>query len=204
MQKYDEFIDKANQALSERTNDYSYLMTRMSNLLEQSCGSQSIQYIQYSKFITEEKRNVRYNPEFFSSALDIFRAAADDYRENLLDNLPMIVRAEVHEDFLEQGEYLLEIGYHIPAASLAGAVLEDTLRKIHEEKIGQVAKTTKIGNLNTALKKKGVINDTDHKLIIGYADIRNNADHGDFEKVEMDQVKLMVPGVRNIMSKYLG
>jgi hypothetical protein len=60
----------------------------------------------------------------------ILRALREDLSLGYLTNLRTLVAADVFSDFIEMAEHLIEAGYKDPAASLAGAVLEDGLRKI--------------------------------------------------------------------------
>ena len=60
----------------------------------------------------------------------ILAAAKEDYIGGLLDDQKTLVCAEVFTDFLQQADYLLREGYKDPAAVIAGAVLEDGLRRL--------------------------------------------------------------------------
>lgn len=115
-----------------------------------------------------------------------------------------MVAAEVLDDFLEQAEHLLEQGFHVPAASLAGAVLEDTLRKLSEAKGISVPDKTSIDKLNAELAKAGVYDKLVLKRITAIADVRNNADHGNFDKSEKEDVEDMLKWVRRFSADFLG
>ncbi len=119
-------------------------------------------------------------------------AAHHDFEAGLLFDMRALIAAELLGDFLEQAEVLVRDGYHIPAASLSGAVLEDTLRKLCEKRGLPVPAKTKIDSLNTDLAKAGVYDKLVHKRITALADIRNNADHGHFEKFSREDVEDMV------------
>src|SRR5919206_3813589 len=62
-------------------------------------------------------------------ALGTLRAAKNDYEQGYLFNTRILVEAEVFDDFLEQGEHLLDSGYYQPAAVVIGSVLEDGFTK---------------------------------------------------------------------------
>ena len=72
------------------------------------------------------------------------------------------------------------------------------------DKHGQIVpdKTT-IGKLNDTLMKAGVYDKLIHKRITALADIRNNADHGHFDKYKKDDVEDMVKYVRRFTADYL-
>ena len=114
-----------------------------------------------------------------------------------------LIAAELLGDLLEQAEALLEAGYHIPAASLAGAVLEDALRKLcARHRIGVAAKTN-IDSLNSDLARKQVYNLLTQKEITAKADIRNNADHGRPSEFTKGDVQAMVKWVRTFAEQHL-
>jgi hypothetical protein len=62
-----------------------------------------------------------------TQALGVLRAAKDDYEQGFLFDTRVLIEAEVFDKFLEQGEHLLNAGYHQPAAVVVGSVLEEAL-----------------------------------------------------------------------------
>ncbi|MFZ0888452.1 MAG: hypothetical protein WA005_08370 [Candidatus Binataceae bacterium] len=138
-----------------------------------------------------------------AGVVGLLEAAKADFEGGLLFNLKALTEAEILGDFLEQAEVLLAGGYFGPAASLVGAVLEDTLRKISDAaKIPYPAKT-KIDGLNVALAKATIYNALTQKQITAFADIRNNADHGHFGKFKQTDVEDMLKWVRRFASEHL-
>ncbi len=67
----------------------------------------------------------------FLSLRAVLEAAARDFRAGYGRDLHELVAGEVFSDFLDMAEHLAGQGYHHAAASLAGAVLEDALRRLH-------------------------------------------------------------------------
>jgi len=126
----------------------------------------------------------------------VLRALKEDISQGYLTKFKSLVAAELIGDFIDQAVALVAEDYHIPAASLAGAVLEDTLRKMCESKGIPVPDKTKIDKLNADLAKAGVYNKLIQKRITALADIRNNADHGHFDKFTKEDVEDMVAWVR--------
>ncbi len=141
--------------------------------------------------------------EDVEQGLGILRAARDDIKGGYLQKVETLVSAEVFSDFLEMAEHLLDNGYKDPAASLIGAVLEDGLRRMCVNN-GITLKTKEdISSLNQKLAQKQVYNPLQQKQIQVWNDIRNNADHGNFDQYKMDDVKDMLRGVRKFLSNYL-
>jgi hypothetical protein len=118
----------------------------------------------------------------------------------------LLLTADAFESFLEQADYLLEQGFKDPAAMLAGAVLESTLRKMCEVRGIPTDKQDKIGTLNNKLAKEHkppAYSSAYHKQIIAWADLRNNADHGHFGEYDREQVAVMITGVREFAARHL-
>ncbi|MGH9556340.1 MAG: HEPN domain-containing protein [Terriglobales bacterium] len=114
-----------------------------------------------------------------------------------------MVRADLLDDFLSQAEMLLDNGYHVPAASLAGAVLEDTLRRLCDSKNISYPQRTNIDSLNAELAKRDGYDKLVQKEITAKADLRNKADHGEFDKVKEPDVRDMVRWVRRFVTAQL-
>src|SRR4051812_7756631 len=95
------------------------------NLLGKVFGKDSDHYANFKVIhaLTED-----YSP--VKRGLGIMMAAKDDYENGYLFNTRAIIQAEVFDEFLDQACELLQAGYYQPAAVVAGAVLEDGLRKL--------------------------------------------------------------------------
>ena len=130
------------------------------------------------------------------------QALRDDYLNGLLVDPREIGAGEVFTDFLEMSERLLDNGYCVPASSLTGAVLEDELRRLHLRHVGKLDGESSITKLNDALRKTNVYTQPQWRQIQVWGDIRNEADHGHFDKVDPSAVKVMVLGVRDFIIKH--
>jgi hypothetical protein len=139
-------------------------------------------------------------------AIGILQALRDDWDAGLLMSRELLITAEAFENFLEQADHLLEKGFEHPAGMLAGAVLESTLRKMCEVRGIPTDRSDKIGTLNDKLAKHHkppAYGSMDHKLIIGWADLRNNADHGHFQQYKPEDVRNMIRWVREFAARHL-
>jgi len=181
--------------------EYSSWKTEARNIIKKVCGEESAHYQEF----LEVPKNWKYEVPhiFFPIYYGILKGAYNDFKENLLIDIRYRIRAELIDDFLEQAKILIDEGYEHAAASLAGAVLEDTLRKLCDIRSIKYSKETKIDSLNVELAKSGVYDKLTQKLITAYADIRNNADHGHFEKVKEKDVHDMINWVYKFVSEYL-
>ena len=149
------------------------------NLLRKACGEKSDYYLQLLQFT---KGDLNTNSYYFKDCYGIVKAAQRGYLEGLTTDTKVLIEAELFDDFLEQSEHLLGRGYSLPAASLAGAVLEDSLRRICDKHNIEYEEKTNINKLNTELSKKGVYSKLIFKEITAKAEIRNSADHGNFKE----------------------
>jgi hypothetical protein len=140
----------------------------------------------------------------FQRAQAIVRRVRDDYAKGYLKDLRELAAAEVFTDFLDMADHLHANGYCIAAASIAGAVLEDGLRRLHVKHIGPWEGDSSIAKLNDGLRKAGVYAQAMWRQIQAWGDIRNDGDHGHFDKVDAGQVKLMVSGVRDFIARHEG
>src|SRR5882724_481166 len=139
----------------------------------------------------------------FANVYGVLKAAYQGYEDGLLIELKRLVRADLLDDFLSQAEMLLDQGYHVPAASLAGAILEDTLRKLCDVNSISYPDKTKIDALNIELAKRDIYDKLIQKEITAKADLRNNADHGKFNDVRESDVKDMVRWIRRFVTERL-
>ena len=93
------------------------------------------------------------------------------------------------------------------AAFLAGAALEDALRRLCAVHGFSYPRKTTISNLQAKLyqpsKQIEVISRSESKQITAWGETRNNADHGRFNDITHTEVLTMVVGVRGFIDRYL-
>ena len=135
-----------------------------------------------------------------SQGLGILRAALEDVERGDLETLQELAAAEVFSDFLDQADHLFENGYSAPAVSLAGAVLENGLRSLATRKGVAVRARDNLASLNNKIGDKGVYNRLRQKQVAVWIDVRNAADHGNFDDFSDSDVADLIKGVRNVLS----
>lgn len=181
--------------------DYQRLRTQSLNIIRRACGENSDHYLQLKRIA--ETKGSDTNSYYLKDCLGVLEAAQKDFEAGFLFDLKSLVAAELLGDFIDQADFLLNGGYFHPAASLAGAVLEDVMRKLcHRYKI-PVPDRTVIDRLNAELAKADVYDKLVQKRITALADIRNNADHGYFDKFKSEDVEDMIKWVRRFSADYL-
>jgi hypothetical protein len=182
--------------------DYLRWRTQAANLIERVCGRNSTHYQDIRSIADNDK--TKLNSYYFADCFGILQAASKDYADGFLVEIRFLVRAELVDDFLTQADALLKQGYHVPAASVAGAVLEDTLRKLCDKNaiVYDPAKSN-LNILNTELARAGIYDRLVQKRITAEADLRNSADHGQFANVKSKDVEDMVSWVRRFVENHL-
>lgn len=90
------------------------------------------------------------------------------------------------------------------AAFLAGAALEDALRRLCDTySVNYDPQRTSISTLQATLYQAKVISRSDYKHITAWGETRNSADHGLFNEITHTDVLTMVMGVRTFIDKHL-
>jgi hypothetical protein len=181
--------------------DYRRFRTEVMNLVRRVCGESSDHYQELKRLAEGESTSV--NSYYLKDCLGVLQAAQKDYEGGYLFDLRALVAAELIGDFIDQAEALVTEGYHVPAASLSGAILEDTLRKMCEANGVPIPERTKIDKLNADLAKAEAYNKLIQKRITALADIRNNADHGRFDEFTKADIEDMVSWVRKFAADNL-
>ena len=63
-------------------------------------------------------------------------------------------------------------------------------------------KFIKAGDLSANLCKAGTYNQTQHKAVVAWLGIRNNAAHGDYDSYKMNQINDLLNNIRSFISNY--
>ena len=182
--------------------------TKIISLLE-NIVSEDSQHYQEIKRIYNQK-SMFDNYEYIFSLLIALR---DDYSHGYLDELSVQIEAEISCDYMEQAETLLTgdntDNSYIPAAVLSGAVLENNLRAMCEKQKPPIKTKKQNGDNKTLtplideLKKAKVYNELKAKQLRAWADIRNAAAHGEFDKFNHKDVKDMISGINSFLADYM-
>ncbi len=157
-------------------------------------------------------RNTKYELEY---GISFLKSIKDDFERGFLEDLALEIEAELTGDYMTQAENLLVEGSagqydHVPAAVLAGAVLEKSLRTMcnqlspPEPIISEKGSPLMLNALIESLKNRKVYNELTAKHIRAWAGIRNNAAHGNFDQFNKQQVEAMISGINSFLKQYLG
>jgi len=160
-----------------------------------------------STYSNEVERILKLSPQLhvhMTSIIGVTQALREDINSGYIANLAGLVQADIFSDFLEMGEHLLKEGYKDAAAVIVGSVLEDTLRKLAGSNeintTNDKGKPLTIEPLNNELARKNIYSKLIQKQITSWADLRNNAAHGHFDKYDSKQVEMMILFVQTFCS----
>ncbi|MEP1061830.1 MULTISPECIES: DUF4145 domain-containing protein [Cyanophyceae] len=165
--------------------------------------------------LIDENKSFGHAQTYTKARLSVLRAMRKDFELGFLgENLAAQIEAAVASDYLGQAENLLAEGQpgkydHVPAAVLAGAVLEKALRTLCGNQqpplltIDDHGRLLTLNRLIPDLKKAGVYNELMAKQLLAWADIRNKAAHGEFDQFTREQVGLMVQGIGHFLAQHM-
>ncbi len=142
----------------------------------------------------------------------ILKALQHDYKTGLL-NLGTKIEANIALDYMSLAEQLLGEGKaeqhdYVPAAVLAGAVLEDALRRLCERQNPPISTKTNgkykmLKTLIDDLKQSSLFDGPKAKQLEAWASIRNVAAHGQFDKFKRSDVEQMIIGIKDFLADYI-
>lgn len=193
----------------DRIEELSATAARGGQLIRRLYGANSHYERSLEKVLQVQNFNQMHSNWFrhVSELAGILKGVQRDIRSGLLADIRNLVQAEIFADFLEMAEYLLGEGYKDASAVLLGAVLEDSLRKIADghgvSTVASSGKPLTIDPLNAEVAKTGVYNQLVKKQITTWANLRNDAAHGHFDRYDADQVRQMLIFVQKFCSDYL-
>ncbi len=118
----------------------------------------------------------------FCVLLSCVKAALEDLKGGYFFERKALLEAEVFCDLLEQAEELQKSGYKDAAAVLAGGVLEKHMRSMCARRGISLQKSSgkpkMMNDMNDDLAKNGAYNAMKKKQVTAWADLRNQAAHG--------------------------
>lgn len=209
-QRFEELINKGKAVLATRVRqgggfpDYvenqlvgAWSVSALS-FIGRVVGTDSEHYKRFSDLIPQIGRFT--NTE---RAFGYLVAASEDYKGGYLFDTERAITADVFDEFLEQAEYFLGEGYFQITAVVAGAVLEDALRRICAQNGFSLPAKAKLDTMNADLAKAGVYDKLVQKRVTMLADLRNKAAHGKWNEFEKSDSEEMVKAVRTFIENNL-
>lgn len=207
-------VDAIVRQLDSLIEKYTYAGLALSDRQESSFRASAMAAIDRlapsdSAYHREREAILQAPYELDRAKLDRLMGVVDSLREaysvGAMSPIQDLIRAEVFDDFLEMAEHLLESDYKDPAAVLIGGVLEQHLRKLCIK--ATILTTTPDGKpkraeaINGELASKAVYNKLDQKSVTAWLDLRNKAAHAEYGAYTVEQVRTMLFGVRDFVSR---
>ena len=171
--------------------------TKASHLISAACGPDSEHFKEFRKHADEKM--VFSLLSVLKKTRAVLLAAQDDYDGGYLNGVRSLVQAEVFGSELEQAAEFLRLGYKLPAAVIAGTVLETHLRELCSR--ASIAHGT-AARMNDDLVKSQTYNQIVAKRITALTAIRNSAAHGKPNDFTDDDVKSMIEEIERFLAQY--
>ncbi|AFY82876.1 hypothetical protein [Oscillatoria acuminata] len=239
--RFDELIEKGNELCNKvkeipEPNPITLTIIRElteeeNNLLHEQITIWEIQYFSLidkiipskstHRSIIDDKNKCRFYTRkgMLKTYLSQLKGIKEDYVAGMFSDLALEIEAEIAADYMGQAEHLLTEDSkgkynHVPAAVLAGAVLEKGLRTLclkHELPVtvqkndnsrGKV-RFLSMGPLIQSLTKAGVFESNKGNQLTTWAGIRNSAAHGREEEFKKEDVESMIKGIKIFLDEYL-
>jgi hypothetical protein len=134
--------------------------------------------------------------------LGVLGALAADLADGQLTGLRSLISGEIFTDFMAMAAHLLDEKYPHAAASIAGAVLEDSLRTTLRER-GEKA-TGNLESMNQVALDTQLYGGPVYQQVKVWIGVRNDADHGQWETVTRARVEPMVRDLPGFLASQLG
>ncbi|HAT73065.1 MAG TPA: hypothetical protein DCS63_09645 [Elusimicrobia bacterium] len=148
----------------------------------------------------ENDRSARAPGSVFTFFIDTLKRAKCD--------LPPVQAAahaarqpDMMEDFLVRAEGMVEKGHYVSAATLAGAVLEDLLRRLCMARGVFCAENATLENVNDKLFAAGVYDGSWHRETALRISLRRTAENCYIEKLNADNVSGMISWLRAFIGR---
>ena len=167
---------------------------KVRNLLSIACGTDSEHFKAFTN--SEKPHTMESSYSVLKRLGAIFTASKEDFEGGYLTSIRKLVQAEVFESELEQAIELLNSGYKLASAVIAGVVLETSLRDLCDQ---HSMAHGKLGTMNAQLGKAGGYTRLQQKRITALADIRNSAAHGKPSEFTDEDVKSMIRDIESFL-----
>jgi len=142
-----------------------------------------------------------FNPTLIPAIQGSLVALKSAVNTGWLDSLESQLRANVHDDFLQQAQDLLSAGYHVAAMVLIGGVLEDHLRKLCTNLSLTWSGNGSLSKYNDLLRDNAYAQPV-WRRIQAISDVRNEAAHGNGTAVKRSDVEDALMYIGRLLADY--
>ena len=179
-----------------RNADYAKWKKDCLSCVRKAFGEQSRHYAELAA--VGHDRSARAPGSVFALFINVLKRAKCD-----LPSAQAVVRAarpsELAEDFLVRAEGMVKKGHYVSAATLAGTVLEDLLRRLCTLRGVFCAENATLESLNDKLLAAGVYDAAWHRETALRISLRRTAEHCYIEKLNANNVTGMISWLRGFI-----
>lgn len=191
--------DDCSDVLKEQ--DVKALQSRCLAAIDRVVGRNSSYYDSTDRILNENNHAWGH----LAGLIGVVQSLLFDLRNDYLKTLEELIHSDVFADFLEMADHLTDSGYRDAGAVVAGSTLEAHLRKL-AAKLGvsvvtSAGKPVKADRLNAEIVKAGGYSKLDQKNVTAWLGLRNDAAHGNYGAYDKSQVKLLVAGIRDFITR---
>lgn len=192
--------DDCSDVLKEQ--DVKALQSRCLAAIDRVVGRSSSYYDSADRILSESKNNAWGH---LAGLVGVVQSLLFDLRNGYMRTLGELIHSDVFGDFLEMADHLTDLGYKDAGAVIAGSTLEAHLRKL-AAKLGvsvatSAGKPIKADRLNSEIVDAGGYSKLDQKNVTAWLGLRNDAAHGNYGAYDKSQVKLLVAGIRDFITR---
>ncbi len=180
---------------------YALWKTACLDLVRERFGAQSALYLEMYAVDGDYSRSAPGS--VFSFFMNSLRKAALELKP-AEGELRSAYAADALEDFLSRAEALAAKGHYISAASLAGAVLEDLLRRLCEVHGVFCPENATLETVNDRLRQAGVYDATVHREVSLHSALRRTAELCYADKLNARNVAGMISWIRDFARARVG
>lgn len=153
----------------------------------------------YDIFVSKVKSTMI---EDVQSGRSILEALLRDINNGYLENAEIKIVSNTYADLLSTATDYLEQGFKAPAGVLAGVALEDTIRRIGQQKLENYDSTWKFGRINTELGKV-LYNNAKRNELEAWYKVRDLSIHAKWDDFDETQARGMIECVNKLIADYL-
>lgn len=187
---------------TERLSSTQAWISSISNLLKTISEASSYFVQEADRLLTSDYMKSGIPVSGVQKFMGLLQSAHAEWKAGLLRRIEYMVAAQTFDDFLDNAAEYHRSNKKIEAAVLASAVLEDTIKKIASK-----AKVTGTGKaletLIDDLVRAGIVTPVKAKRIKGYAGLRNNALHAEWDAFDIRDVGELISGIRSLIDEFL-
>ncbi len=136
------------------------------------------------------------------AGLGILQSVKEDIQNGHLQSYRQLVEADLIGGLMGQAEYLLEKGYLVAAAAVAGAALQQELEEIAKRHDLKLKNREDLNSLSDKLFQAEILDGIERRQLSLMAGVRNSADHGKAEELTKDNVSGLVRDAVNFLNKH--